>query len=198
MTAGFVIANLWFDKAIQAAVLVAGFAALVLYILSMWSLLRLRRREPELLTGYRAPLGTWLPLCVIVLSVIALAVYPRIDEQDVVVPVALGMYAVGIAHHALRGRKGGTEVQEVAAATPPVPGAERRGLWLHRAAVVALVVAVGVLGAVTVAAFGGPDLFGSASDRSALLVLGVIVAALAAVSAVELWQTRAGGGHGTR
>lgn len=197
LTAGFVVANLWFDQAIQAAVLVAGFAALVLYVLSMWSLLRLRRREPGLLKGYRAPLGGWLPLGVVVLSAIALAVYPRIDERGVVVPVAVGMYAVGIAYFALRGRNRATEVREVAATPPSAPGAERRGRWLHAAAVVALVVALGVLGAVAVAAFGGPDLFGSADDRSALLVLGAIVVALAAVSAVALWPTRAGGGNGS-
>ncbi len=197
LTAGFVVANLWFDPAIQAAVLVAGFAALVLYVLSMWSLVRLRRREPELLKGYRAPLGGWLPASVVVLSVIALAVYPRIDDSGVVVPAALGMYALGIAYFAVRGRKRVTEVREAAATPSPLPGSERRGRWLHAAAAVALVAALGVLGAVTVAAFGGPDLFGSADDRSALLVLGAIVAALAAVSAVELWQTRPGGGNGS-
>lgn len=191
LTAGFVVANLWFDEAIQAAVLVAGFAALVLYILSMGSLFWLRRREPELLNGYRAPLGAWLPLSVVVLSVIALAVYPRIDDRGVVVPAALVMYAIGIGYFALRGRTRLTCRPEelTPSAAPPAP-ATWHSRWLHPGAVVALVVAVGVMGAVTVASFGGPDLVGSPGEVQVLSVLGVLVAALAGVAGVELWQTR--------
>ncbi len=193
LTAGFVVADLWFDEAIQAAVLVAGFAALVLYILSMGALFRLRRREPKLLAGYRAPLGAWLPVSVVVLSVIALAVYPRIDERGVVVPVALGMYAIGIGYFALRGRNRLTHrLEDLTPADAPLAPATRRSRWLHLAAVVALVVALGVLGAITVASFGGPDLFGSTGDVPVLAVLGVIIAALAAVAGVELCQTRRG------
>lgn len=191
LTAGLVVANLWFDEAIQAAVLVAGFAALVLYVLSMWSLLRLRRREPGLLRQYCAPLGGWLPLGVVVLSVIALAVYPRIDEKGVVVPLALGMYAVGAGVFAVRSRGSVTELGAVAAG-PTTPGPRQGGRWLHLGGVVALLVALGVLGVVTVAAFGGPDLLDSSSDRAALFVMGVVCAALAAVSVVELRQTRGG------
>jgi len=195
LTAGCVLANLWFEEAIQAAVLVAGFAALVLYILSMWSLARLRRREPELLAGYRAPLGWWLPLGVVVISVIALAVYPRIDDKGVVVPIALGMYALGIGYFALRGRKRVTELGvEVRPVTPAasVPNTAR-SRWLHRTAIAALVGALVVVCMVTVAAFGGPDLFGSPNDLTAVVVLGIIVAALVGVAVVELWQTRTGG-----
>ena len=193
LTAGLVVANLWFDEAIQAAVLVAGFAALVLYVLSMGTLLRLRRREPGLLGGYRAPLGAWLPLSVVVLSAIALAVYPRIDERGVVVPVSLGMYAIGIGDFALRGRKGLADRPEglTPPEAPPAP-ATRRSRWPHSAAVAALAVAVGALGAVTAAAFGGPDLLGPPDDGAVLAVLGAIVVALAAVAGVELWQTRRG------
>jgi ethanolamine permease len=194
LTAAFVVANLWFDKAIQAAVLIAGLAALALYILSMGALFWLRRREPELLKGYRAPLGAWLPLCVVVLSVVALAVYPRIDERGVVVPVAVGMYAIGIGYFALRGRNRMTHRPEgLTPADAPSAPVARRPRWLHLAAVVALVVSLGVIGAVTVASFGGPDLFGSPGDVPAAAVLGVIVAALAAVAGVELWQTSRGG-----
>jgi ethanolamine permease len=193
LTAAFVVADLWFDDAIQVAVLIAGFAALVLYLLSMGTLLRLRRREPELLKGYRAPLGVWLPLSVVALSAIALAVYPRIDDRGVVVPLALGAYAVGVAYFALQGRsRVALRLERLApAGAPPAPPAPRPR-WLHRAAVVALVVALGVLGAVTVASFGGPDLFGSPGDVPAAAVLGVVIAALAAVAGVELWQAPRG------
>jgi len=103
VTAGLVVANLWFERAVAAAVLVARFAALVLYLLTTAALVRLRLREPGLLAGYRAPLGWWLPLVVVVLSVVALAVYPRIDGSGVVVPVAVGMYVFGAACFAVFG-----------------------------------------------------------------------------------------------
>jgi ethanolamine permease len=188
LTAVFVVANLWFDEAIQAAVLVAGFAALVLYLLSMGTLLQLRRREPGLLRGYNAPLGVWLPVAVVLLSVMALAVYPRIDEKGVVVPVALAMYAIGAGHFAWFGRN--RAARRIEATVPADVPATHGSRWLHRAAVAALVVALGVLGAVALAPFGGPDLFGSPGDVPALAVLGVIVIALVAVAGVELWQTR--------
>lgn len=174
LTAGFVVANVWFDQVIGAAVLVAGAAALVLYLLGMWALFRLRRREPELLKGYRAPLGWWLPLVgVPVLSAIALAVYYRIDPTGVVVPVAVGTYALGIAYFALRGRK---RVTASGGAGDPAsaPVAGRRSGWLHRAAVASLVLALGGMGAVAVAALGGPSLLGAPDDVSAAVVLGVV------------------------
>ncbi|MBM3980887.1 MAG: amino acid permease [Planctomycetes bacterium] len=191
LTAGFVVANLWFDPVIASAVLVAGAAALVLYLLSTWALFRLRRRVPALLTGYRAPLGWWLPLGVAVLSVVALTVYYRIDPTGVVVPVALGTYALGIGYFALRGRKRVTETHdESAPVTPTTEAATTRSRWLHRIAVAAVILALGGMGAVTLAAFGGPSLLGSPDDVSAAVVLGVVSAAIVAVAAVELWQTR--------
>ncbi len=122
----------------------------------------------------------------------ALAVYPRIDKNGVVVPLALGMYAVGLAYFALRGRKRVTQLPEVVA-SPTTPPIELQARGLHKGAVTAIVVALGVLGAVTVAAFGGPDLFGAPNDVSVVVVLGVIVTAIVAVATVELWQTRSGG-----
>lgn len=189
VTAGFVVANLRFEKAIAAAVLVAGFAALVLYLLSMGALARLRRREPGLLAGYRAPLGWWLPPGVVVLAAVALAVYPRIDGSGVVVPVAVGMYLLGAGCFAALGRPRpddrprGVTVAPLAA--PP-------GAWTHRAAVASLVLAVGVVGAVALAGFGGPSLIGPPTGGAAAAVLAVLAAAIAGVAAVELRQTRRG------
>src|SRR5262249_30874618 len=48
LTAGFVVANLWFKDAIAVAVLVSTLTALVWYILAMGCLFVLRRREPQL------------------------------------------------------------------------------------------------------------------------------------------------------
>jgi ethanolamine permease len=193
VTAGFVVADLWFDKAVQAAVLVAGFAALVLYVLSMGSLLRLRRREPGLARGYRAPLGAWLPVGVLALSAMALAVYPRVDPDRVVVPITLGMYALGAGYFALRrpARPGAPEKHGPDSGAAPRAG--RASRLLHRAAVAALVVALALVAAVASAAFGGPDLLGPPGPTTTLAVLGALGTAIAAVAAVELRQTRRGG-----
>ncbi len=191
LTAGFVVANLWFDRVIGAAVLVAGAAALVLYLLSMWALFRLRRCEPDLMNGYRAPLGWCLPIGVVVLSAIALAVYYKIDDTGVVVPVALSSYALGVGYFALRGRKRVTETRdEVAPGPPPIESAAPRSRWLHRIAVAAVILALGGMGAVTLAAFGGPSLLSPPDDVSAAILLIALAAAIVAVAAVELRQTR--------
>jgi amino acid transporter len=189
LTAGFEVANLWFEQAVAAAVLVAGFAALVLYLLSMGALARLRRREPGLLAGYRAPLGWWLPLGVVVLSAVALLIYPRIDATGVVVPAAVGMYLIGAVGFAALGRVQPNHDEE---AEPAAPQTSRRGGWLHRAAVGSLVLAVGVIGAVAVAALGGPALLGPPTDGAAVAVLATMAGAIVAVAAVELRTTRQG------
>jgi ethanolamine permease len=194
VTAGFVVADVWFGWVIQSAVLVAGFAALVLYVLSMGSLLRLRRREPGLLGGYRAPLGWGLPAAVVAVSAVALAVYPRIDERGVVVPLALGLYAAGAGYFALCGRRRVTDPPSAGTSSPAAREGciARRPSRLNAAAVLALAVAVGVLGAVTLAAFGGPELIGPPDDGATVAVMAVVAAAIVTVAAVELRQTRSG------
>ena len=54
ITAGFVVANLWFDQAVAVAVLVSTLTALIWYILAMGCLFVLRRREPDCSAMYRA------------------------------------------------------------------------------------------------------------------------------------------------
>lgn len=185
LTAGFVVANLWFEDAVKVAVLVAGFAALVLYLLSMVSLFALRRREPSLLAGYRAPLGRWLPAAVVVLAALALAAYPRLDAK--VVPLAAAVYAVGLVTFALRRRRWD--------APPPVPerseaSPDTASGWGRRVAVGVLLVAVVGVVAVASAGFGGPDAVGPATNAAALTLLTVVVAALVAVGAAALRQAR--------
>jgi ethanolamine permease len=97
ITAGFVIANLWFKDAIAVALLISTLTALVWYILAMWCLFVLRRREPELFSRYRAPLVNVLPVFVVVLSAFAAWIYSGIDVK--VLPVTIGLYGVGIAYY---------------------------------------------------------------------------------------------------
>jgi ethanolamine permease len=96
VTAAFVVANYWYDEAIEVAVLTAGFAALVLYVLSMASLWVLRQREPELFRDFRAPLRQLLPVLVVALSALGLLVFPRLGVAVVVLSVAL--YAAGAGY----------------------------------------------------------------------------------------------------
>jgi ethanolamine permease len=97
ITAGFVVANLWFKQAIALAVLVSTLTALVWYILAIVCLFLLRRREPELFGSYRAPLARVLPVAVIVLSGFAAWVYSGIDVK--VLPLTSVLYALGLAYY---------------------------------------------------------------------------------------------------
>jgi ethanolamine permease len=97
ITAGFVIANLWYKDAIAAAVLISTLTALVWYILAMGCLFVLRRREPHLFRTYRAPVYRVLPITVILLSVFAVYVYTGIDVK--VVPLTALFYALGLAYY---------------------------------------------------------------------------------------------------
>jgi ethanolamine permease len=115
ITAGFVVANLWFKKAIDVAVLVSTLAALVWYILAVGCLFVLRRRERQLFHTYRAPLYRALPATVVLLSVFAVSVYSGIQTQ-VVPPTAL-LYALGLAYFWFRshGRIQAAAPEELAA-----------------------------------------------------------------------------------
>jgi ethanolamine permease len=100
ITAGFVIASLWFKKAIDVAVLVSTLTALIWYILAMGCLIVLRRREPELFATYRAPLYRLLPITIVVLSAFAVYVYSGIDVK--VIPLTALLYALGLAYYWFR------------------------------------------------------------------------------------------------
>jgi ethanolamine permease len=96
IAAAFVIANYWFKKAIDVAVLVSTLTALVWYILAMACLFRLRRREPALFDKYRTPLYRALPISVVVLSVFAVVMYGIINVD--VIPLTIALYALGLAY----------------------------------------------------------------------------------------------------
>jgi ethanolamine permease len=102
ITAAFVVANLWFPKAILLALLVSTLTALVWYILAIWCLFALRRREPELFRHYRAPLVVVLPVAVVVLSVFAAWMYG--GSNTAVLPLTAGLYVLGLAYFFLWSR----------------------------------------------------------------------------------------------
>jgi ethanolamine permease len=95
--AGFVVANLWYEKAVAVAVLISTLTALVWYVLAMGCLFTLRRREPQLFRTYRTPVYWTLPIAVIVLSIFATYVYSGIDVE--VIPLTALLYALGLAYY---------------------------------------------------------------------------------------------------
>jgi ethanolamine permease len=102
-TAGFVVASYWFKEAIDVAVLVSTLTALIWYILAMFCLFLLRRREPSLFDKYQTPLPRILPISVIVLSVFACFMYGIINVQ--VIPLTVALYAVGLGYFWFWARK---------------------------------------------------------------------------------------------
>ena len=103
VTAAFVIASYWFKEAIDVAVLVSTLTALIWYILAMACLFVLRRREPQLFDRYRTPLYRILPITVVGLSFFAVCMYGIINVQ--VIPLTLGLYALGLGYFWFRARK---------------------------------------------------------------------------------------------
>jgi ethanolamine permease len=102
ISAGFVIANFWFEDAIGVAILVSTLTALVWYILAMVCLFILRRREPRLFHSYRAPVYRVLPLVVVVLSLFSMYLYSVINLQ--VIPLTLVLYALALGYYAVWAR----------------------------------------------------------------------------------------------
>ncbi len=103
ITAVFVIASLWFKKAIDVAVLVSTLTALIWYVLAMGCLFVLRRREPQLFDTYRAPVYRVLPITVVVLSLFAVYVYSGIDVK--VIPLTALLYGLGLGYYWFRGHE---------------------------------------------------------------------------------------------
>lgn len=114
LSAGFVVANVWFKDAISVAVLVSTLTALVWYVLAMICLVVLRRREPSLFQDYRAPVSRVLPWFVAVLSVFGIVAYASLRDAPVVFPLAAGLYALGIGYYwtCARGRLRSTAPEE--------------------------------------------------------------------------------------
>ncbi len=203
ITAGFVVANFWFKKAIEVAVLVSALAALVWYILAMICLFALRRREPGLFTRYRAPLERTLPAAVVLLAAFAAWVYSGIDVK--VIPLTCVVYGMGLGYFVLWARR---RLQKAApeelAARQERPRAEavhpadsprppRRGLLrvlTERLTGGVLLLVLATLAWVVLATYR-PETFSLAPmEFEVVAVLALLATALVLVCAVALLQTR--------
>lgn len=189
IVAGFAVANLWYDRAIKVAVLVAGLTSLIWYILAMICLLRLRHREPQLFARYRSPLPRLLPVVVLLLSAVALSVYPKIDVN--VLPLTAAFYLAGMGYYALWARQRLRNAPCVApdgeVATTSAPPRQRRLAWLTGAALVLVLIAVGwiVLTASGLAPVPIED-----TGAQVTIILALLSGALALLSVVALRHTR--------
>jgi ethanolamine permease len=105
VSAGFVVAYVWYKDTIDVAVLVSTLTALVWYVLAMACLVVLRRREPRLFGTYRAPVSRVLPAFVAVLSVFGLYAYGGLEQAPKLFPLAGGLYAAGVGYYLLYARK---------------------------------------------------------------------------------------------
>jgi amino acid transporter len=196
ITTGFVLANLWFSEAIAVAVLVSTLAALVWYILAVVCLFVLRRREPELFKGYRAPVARVLPTAVVVLSLLAAWVYSGINVD--VIPLTLVLYALGIGYFVVWGRRRIQQAapEELAARQIQADaGAERRtGVtarpWGETITAGVLLMVLAALVWVVLVSYW-PETFALASTAvEVVALLGLLTAALVLVSVVALLHTR--------
>jgi ethanolamine permease len=106
------IAAIYSDKFVSIAgqpltasiVTMSALGAIVMYITSLLSLIRLRRREPELGRPFRAPLYPWFPLTALVIAIVSLIAIVYYNAQVATVFVVLG--AAGAALTYWRTRRG--------------------------------------------------------------------------------------------
>jgi amino acid transporter len=207
INAGFVVAALWFKKAIEVAILVSTLTALVWYILAMGCLCMLRRREPALFQTYRAPVYWLLPVTVIALSVFAVYVYSGIDVK--VIPLTALLYALGLAYYwfwghgriqkaapeELAARQGPPPAEQVSPGDKQSPGSRKPpgglALWPERLTAVVLgVVLLSVAWMVAVAYQPSGWLRLASLEMEVVAVVGLLTLALLLVSAVALLHTR--------
>lgn len=76
-------------------IIMACFAALFLIIFGMWSVLRLRQKEPDMPRPFRTPAYPWLPLIALIFSLIALAA--MVTLYSVIFLLFAGILAAGYA-----------------------------------------------------------------------------------------------------
>src|SRR5262249_33109515 len=103
LTARVVVGSGGGKEAVQTAVLVSTFTALVWYVLAVGCLFVLRRREPQLFGKYQTPVYPVLPMVVGCLAVFAVYLYSVINVQ--VVPLTAGLYTLGLAFYLLWARR---------------------------------------------------------------------------------------------
>ncbi len=116
VVAGFVIWGYFQSQAVNVAVLVCNFAALIWYMLAIVCLFILRHRDPHLPRPFRVPWYPVLPALVFLMSLFSIIVYAWLNEP-IVFGLTVLMYAAGFCYYLLfaRGRLVSAAPEELAA-----------------------------------------------------------------------------------
>jgi ethanolamine permease len=194
---GFIVWGYWNSQATATAILISTFTALVWYVLAVGCLFILRRKEPGLARPYRVPVYPWLPIFVVLLSVLAGYYYAFYNRN--ILWWTLALYAGAVIYFFVYGRhhieeRAPEEVaarQARAATQVKAPSAESRS-WSRLEWLAAL--SLGVVAAALLLVLGmAYDVVddGIIPTGTAIgLLIGLLGAALLAVSAVALVEVR--------
>jgi ethanolamine permease len=98
VVAGFVVWGYFNAQAVMVAVLTCNLAALIWYALAIVCLFILRVKAPEMPRPYKVPLYPFLPALVLVMSLLAAAIYGWLSER-IVIRLTLLLYAIGLAYY---------------------------------------------------------------------------------------------------
>jgi len=94
VTIGFILLGHFYANATAVAILISTLTAVIWYVLAVFCLILLRRKEPELSRPYKVPVYPWIPVFVAILSGFSAIVYSWANVQ-VLLPTAL-LYAVAL------------------------------------------------------------------------------------------------------
>ena len=201
---GFISWAFFNKQAINVAILMSTLTALIWYILGVYCLFALRRREPALKRPYLVPVYPLLPFVVGLLAVFALVMYSVANVN--VIPHTIAAYAAAFAYYWFwsRQRLEHAAPEEVAAraaqeerdrapigtAAGPVsaPGLSPILRPGERTATLALVLVVGSLAWMSASGLGLPSLLPQAWEVAGVGV--IFVVALGTVSRVAWRSTR--------
>jgi ethanolamine permease len=103
VTVGFIIWAYFNKDAIDVAILISTLTALIWYILGVYCLFALRKKEPALARPYRVPVFPILPVVVALLALFALVMY-SITKVNVL-PYTAVAYAVALLYYGFWSRK---------------------------------------------------------------------------------------------
>ncbi len=99
----FIVFGYFYKDATNVAILISTLTAVIWYALAMICLLMLRRKEPTLSRPYMVPVYPWMPLFVVLLSVVAAYLYGWVN-QNVIWPTVC-LYLAALLWYAIWGRK---------------------------------------------------------------------------------------------
>jgi ethanolamine permease len=195
---GFIIWGYWNAKATATAILISTFTALVWYVLAVGCLFVLRRKEPALARPYRVPVYPWLPIFVVLLSVLAGYYYAFYNRN--ILWWTLALYAGAVVYFFAYGQHhieerapeevAARQAQEATRVKAPSSSEGRNWTRLEWLAAVSLGIVAAALLLVLGMAYDIVDDGIIPTGTAIGLLIGFLGAALIAVSAVALVEVR--------